>query len=128
MAAFEVWDSPDGQVRFCFSHTGSDFTTGVMILQPGAELPKHNRPLACESLLQLEGSCNMTLLSESGEQQSVHELGPGNVLAMEKGQWHIHANPGGEPSFTLFKAEGDISAIVANLRKTFTLVQPGETY
>lgn len=123
MAAFEVWDSPDGQVRFCFSHTGSDFTTGVMILQPGAELPKHNRPLACENLLQLEGACKMTLLSEAGERQSVHELHPHESLSMEKGQWHIHANPTDKLSFTLFKAEGDISAIVDNLRKTFKPVE-----
>lgn len=122
MAAFEVWDSPDGQVRFCFSHSGSDFTTGVMILQPGAALPKHNRPLAYENLLQLEGSCTMTLVSESGEAQSVYALKPGDSLRMEKGQWHIHANPNAAASLTLFKAEGDITAVMDNLRKTFTQV------
>jgi len=122
MAAFEVWDSPDGQVRFCFSHTGSDFTTGVMILQPGAALPKHNRPLAYEHLLQLSGNCMMTLIAEDGAEQSVHNLKPGDSLHMEKGQWHIHANPNETASYTLFKAEGDITAILDNLRKTFTQV------
>ena len=122
MAAFEVWDSPDGQVRFCFSHAGSDFTTGVMILQPGAKLPKHNRPLAYEHLLQLDGVCRMTLVGDSGDEQSVQELHSGDSLHMEKGQWHVHANPGRELSFTLFKAEGDITAILDNLRKTFVPV------
>ena len=123
MAAFEVWDSPDGQVRFCFSHTGSDFTTGVMILQPGAALPKHNRPLAIENLLQLQGTCQMTLVDEAGKQERIHVLRPGDSLRMEKGQWHIHANPTAELSLTLFKAEGDITAIVAALRQTFEPVE-----
>ena len=126
MPAFEVWDSPDGQVRFCFSDSSSDFTTGVMILRPHTQLAKHNRPLAFENLLQIEGSCTMTLLSESSEEQTVHELKPGDMLRMEKGQWHIHANPNDTRSFTLFKAEGDITSIVENLRQTFQPVSIGE--
>lgn len=122
MAAFEVWDDPSGQVRFCFSHTGTDFTTGVMILQPGAALPKHNRPLAYENLLQLDGGCTMTLLNESGDTEAIHMLNPGDALHMDKGQWHIHANPNAQVSLTLFKADGDITAILDNLCKTFTQV------
>lgn len=123
MLAFEVWDDPANQVRFCFSHTGSDFTTGVMVLQPGAELPKHNRPLAFENLLQLHGNCKMILLDEAGAEQTIHELKPGDILNMDKGQWHIHSNPGGELSYTLFKADGDITEILANLRSTFKQVK-----
>jgi quercetin dioxygenase-like cupin family protein len=123
MAAFEVWDDPSGQVRFCFSYAGTDFTTGVMVLRPGAILPKHNRPQACEDLLQLQGACRMTLLDETGAEQAVHELRPNDSLSMKKGQWHIHANPTSEESFTLFKAEGDISGIVEALRKTFVSVE-----
>ncbi len=120
--AFEIWDDPTGKVRFCFSHSDKDFTTGVMIIQPGAELPKHNRPLAYENLLQLSGKCKMSLLTEDGEPEREVVLGPSDTLRMNKSQWHVHANPFSEPSLTFFKAEGDITEIVKTLRETFTKV------
>lgn len=120
MPAFEIWEDPSAQVRFCFSHSDSQFTTGVMIIQPGALLPKHNRPLAFENLLQISGNCKMTLLDESGSVETEYILSQADYLRMEKGQWHIHANPYPEESVTLFKAVGDISSIVSVLRETFT--------
>ena len=124
MPAFEVWEDPATETRFCFSHSDENFTTGVMILQPKIELPKHNRPLAFENLLQISGRCEMRLLDEAGNLQATHTLNPGDSLRMEKGQWHIHANPFDEESATLFKAEGDITAIVEKLRETFTAIRP----
>ncbi len=93
-----------------------------MILEPGAELPKHNRPLAYENLLQLEGKCRVTLIGEDGLVESLHVLNPNDSLRMQKGQWHIHANPFDKTSLTFFKAEGDITEIVKILRETYSKV------
>ena len=120
VSAFEVWESPDGQARFCFSHSDGVFTTGVLILQPGCELPKHNRPLAVESLVQLSGRSTIKLLDDDGILDSERTLLPADGIAMEKGQWHIHANPFDVESTTMFKADGNITDIVAELRRTYT--------
>jgi quercetin dioxygenase-like cupin family protein len=122
--AFNIWEDPTGVARFCFSHSDGQFTTGVMILKSNAELPKHNRPLAFENLLQVSGVSMMSLLDEDGELQNSYELRPGTALRMEKGQWHIHANPFEEESVTLFKAEGDITDVIKKLEATYTQIEP----
>jgi quercetin dioxygenase-like cupin family protein len=124
MTAFEIWEDPPGQARFYFSHSDEYFTTGVLVLKPDAELGKHNRPLAFENLVQVSGACQMTLLHEDGSVQEAYELRPGTSLRMQKGQWHVHANPFAEESVTLFKAEGDITAIVTTMRHKFTRIEP----
>lgn len=126
MAAFEMWEDPGSQARFCFSHVGTDFTTGVLMLKADAELPKHNRPQAEENLLQVSGRCQVTLLSEDGEVEATHDLTPGTTLHMRKGQWHIHENPFAEPSLTLFKADGDITETVQTMRHKYTRVDPDQ--
>jgi hypothetical protein len=123
---FEMWEDPEGQARFCFAHVGRDFTTGVLVLKPDTELPKHHRPLAIENLLQIEGHSQVTLLNEAGEVEATYDLTPGTALRMRKGQWHIHANPFGEQSVTQFKAEGDITEIVQTMRHKYTKVDPDE--
>lgn len=119
---FEMLEGEEGKVQFCFSHSDKQFTTGVMVLRPNAELPKHNRPLAIENLLQVSGVCQVTLYSEKGEIEASYELRPGTSLRMKKGQWHVHANPFEEESVTLFKAEGDITQVVQTLRHKFEAV------
>jgi len=126
MAAFEMWEEPTQEVRFCFSHVGMDFSTGVLLMKSDTELPKHNRPHAEENLLQIEGRCQVTLLTDEGEVEAVYDLTPGTMLHMKKGQWHIHANPFPEPSTTQFKAEGDITEIVQAMREKFTKVEPDQ--
>jgi hypothetical protein len=49
-----------------------------------------------------------------------HTLKVGDKLRMEKGQYHVHSNPFDETSYTLFKAEGDITEIVQALRDNFS--------
>lgn len=46
-------------------------------------------------------------------------LSPGDELRMERGQFHIHANPFDEKSYTFFKAEGDITEVMKVLRENF---------
>ncbi|HKU18964.1 MAG TPA: hypothetical protein VJP80_06895 [Candidatus Saccharimonadales bacterium] len=120
--AFEVWEDPATEARFCFAHVGKDFATGVLVLKSDTELAKHNRPLAYENLLQISGVSLVTLLDDDGNVQATHELRPGTSLRMQKGQWHIHANPFDEESITQFKAEGDITEVVATMRHKFTKI------
>lgn len=56
---------------------------------------------------------------DNNEIETKHILGIGDSLGMPKGQFHVHANPNDEPSATLFKAVGDITTIVATVRKNF---------
>ena len=122
MQAFEIWEDPQTLVRFYFSHSDEQFTTGVMVIPAHIELPKHNRPLAVENLVQVAGSCDMTTF-DNNDVPTEHKLDIGDSLSMPKGQFHIHANPNNEPSATLFKAVGDITAIVATLRENFTSIE-----
>lgn len=120
--AIEIYESRDEKARFYFSHSDENFTTGVLVLHPGAALPKHNRPLAEENLTQITGKCLMTLFDEK-DIPTEYLLTPGEGVKMEKGQWHIHANPYDDVSVTLFKAEGDITEIMKILRETNTKIE-----
>lgn len=124
MEAFEVWEDPSGHARFYFSHSDKEFTTGTLVLKPDTELTRHNRPLAFENLVQVSGTCQLTLTSEAGEVEASYDLRPGMAIRMKKGQWHIHANPFEEESVTLFKAEGDITEIVETMRHKYIHVDP----
>lgn len=118
MTPFEIWKDPNTGVVFYFSHSDETLTTGVMMIPAGQELPKHNRPLAYENLVQVAGKCKMTVF-ESDDNSTEKVLDVGDSLRMEKGQYHIHANPFDEPSYTLFKAEGDITEVMKVLRANF---------
>ncbi len=122
--AFEIWEDPTGHARFYFSHIGSDFATGTLVLVSDSELPRHHRPLAFENLVQVGGVSQLTLTDADGNVQETFELRPGTSIKMKKDQWHIHANPYEEESITLFKAVGDVTAVIADMRRTFTRIDP----
>lgn len=122
MQAFEVWEDPGTLACFYFSHSDPAFTTGVLVLPPHTELPKHNRPLAVENLVQVSGRCRIQVFGKD-DAVTEHVLEVGNNLSMPKGQFHIHSNPYDEPSATLFKAVGDITAVVAALRQQFRRIE-----
>lgn len=119
MIPFEVWQDPDTKVIFYFSHSDENLTTGVMVIPPKTELPKHNRPKAFENLVQVSGKCVMKVFDDNDD-VTEYTLEVGKDLRMDKGQFHIHSNPFDEPSYTLFKAEGDITEIMKVLRQNFT--------
>lgn len=116
---FEVWQDPQTKVIFYFSHSDENLTTGVMEIPAGAELPKHNRPKAFENLVQVSGKCLIKVFDDN-DNATEHILEAGDSLRMEKGQFHIHSNPFNETSYTLFKAEGDITEVMQVLRDNFT--------
>jgi hypothetical protein len=126
MDPFEIWEDPSTYVRFYFSHSSPEFTTGVMMIPAETELPKHNRPLAIENLVQISGKCLMTLFDDENNAEE-HVLEVDSILSMKLGQYHIHANPYSEASYTLFKAVGDITAIVENVRQNFTKIELGQS-
>jgi quercetin dioxygenase-like cupin family protein len=121
MNPIEAYESKDRGVKFYFTHSDDKFTTGVMVIRPQYELPKHNRPLAVENLVQISGTCLMKLFTELDE-VTEHILAPGTYLQIKQGQYHIHANPYDVESVTLFKAEGDITAVMEVLRKEFSKI------
>ena len=118
MKQFEVYETPDGLAKFSFSHSDQNFTTGVLTLSPGARLPVHNRPGGFENLTQIYGKSEILLFDEQNDSEPVRtlELNVNDTLVMNRGRWHIHANPSDEISITLFKLGGDITEIMANLR------------
>src|SRR3989344_1902931 len=119
--AITIYESHDKKARFYFSHSDDNLTTGVLVLQPGGALPKHNRPDAIENLTQVYGKCLMTLFDENNGLKEI-ELAVGEGVRMPKAQWHIHANPYDEISVTLFIAEGNIVDIVKHLQETNTKI------
>jgi quercetin dioxygenase-like cupin family protein len=119
MTPFEIWQDPQTKVTFYFSHSDENLTTGIMVIPPKTELPKHNRPKAFENLVQVSGKCLMKVFDDNGD-VAEHALEVGDKLRMKKGQYHIHSNPFDVVSFTLFKAEGDISEVMRVLKENFT--------
>ncbi len=113
----EVYESESGDVRFYIAYSDNKISSGILVMKPYASLPKHNRPLAIENDTQISGKCLMTLFYDNRE-ESV-ELGAGEGIQMDRGQWHIHANPFDDVSVTLWKAEGDITEILSVIRKSY---------
>ena len=129
MKQFEIYETPNGLAKFSFSHSDQNFTTGVLTLSPGARLPVHNRPGGFENLTQIYGKCEILLFDEQNDSEPVRtlELNVNDTLVMNRGRWHIHANPSDEISITLFKLVGDITDIMNTLRKTSVEVEQNTT-
>ena len=120
--AITIYETPDKKARFYFSHSDKNVTTGVLVMEPGKALVKHNRPCAIENLTQVYGKCLMTLFDDDNKTKE-YELVIGEGVKMPKGQWHIHANPYDEISITIFKADGDIVDIVKHIIETNNFIQ-----
>lgn len=122
MNYIEAYEDKNKIVKFYFTHSDSQFTTGVMVIQPYKELLKHNRPLAVENLIQVSGTCIMKLfIDEINFEEKI--MNTGTYIQIPKGQYHIHSNPSDEESITLFRAEGDITKIMKSLRKEFDQIK-----
>lgn len=113
----EIYENNDGNVRIYIAYSSNKFSTGLLILKPGAFLPKHNRPKAIENLTQIYGSCLMKIFDKVDHSKN-YRLNPGEGVRMYKGQYHIHSNPYSEDSITLWTAEGDIIEILNEIRRT----------
>jgi quercetin dioxygenase-like cupin family protein len=116
---FEAMESADGLARWYFSHSDKNVTTGLLILQPGAKLPKHQRPVSYESSVQISGKSRVMILKSDSEVdiERTVMLSPGEQIRLEKGHWHIHSNPFEEVSITLFKHIGDMTKAMQETRE-----------
>ncbi|MCK5476699.1 MAG: hypothetical protein KAI55_02160 [Candidatus Aenigmarchaeota archaeon] len=109
---FELYNLPTGNIMIAFSD--KNLSVGTLELNPNQELLKHNRPVI-ESLFQLEGRCVMKFFEEYGDTKEVI-LNEGDSININPGKYHIHSNPYNEKSITFWKANGDITKIIDNIR------------
>ena len=111
--SFEVYKLPEGKIMI--AHSDKSMSIGILELNPQQALSKHNRP-ALESLFQIKGSCTIKLFNKDlGIEEVV--LNEGDSIDITSGQFHIHSNPNDEPSVTLWKASGDITDVIDNIKK-----------
>lgn len=113
MASFEKYNLPQGQIMIAFSD--KKLSVGTLQLNPNTELSKHNRPVP-ESLFQLKGTCVMKLFEDDGSTKDI-VLNEGESLDISPKKFHIHSNPTKDISITLWKASGDITKIIGDIRK-----------
>ncbi len=111
---FEKYNLAQGNIMIAFSD--KNLSVGTLEIKPNQELAKHNRPVL-ESLFQLKGKCMMKLFEENG---SIKEtvLNEGESIDIPPLKFHIHSNPFDENSITFWKASGDITEIIENIRKS----------
>lgn len=111
--SFEVYKMPQGKIMIAFSD--KNLSVGILEVNGGKELPKHNRPVR-ESLFQIKGISLMKLFNEAGGIEEVI-LKEGDSLEIEPNRYHIHANNADEESITFWKASGDIIKIIEDIKK-----------
>lgn len=114
---FEKYSISQGNIMIAFSD--KNLSIGTLEINPGQELKKHNRPVL-ESLYQLEGTCLMKIF-ENDENIIEKILKPGDSIDIEAKKYHIHSNLSEQKSITLWKANGDITEIIEDIRKSSEL-------
>jgi quercetin dioxygenase-like cupin family protein len=110
--SFEQYKIPQGNILIAFSD--KNLSVGTMTLNAKQELSKHNRPVL-ESLFQIQGKCVIKLFQE--DQIKEITLNPGDSLDIPSESYHIHSNPFDQVSVSLWKASGDITEILNQIRK-----------
>ena len=111
---FEKYDLVQGNIMIAFSD--KNLSVGTLELKPNQELEKHNRPVL-ESLFQIKGKCTMKLFEEDGSVKEII-LNEGEEINIPPLKFHIHSNPFDENSITFWKASGDITKIIENIRES----------
>ena len=111
---FEVYDIAQGKIMIAFSD--KNVSVGTLHINPKQELSKHNRPVM-ESLFQLKGKCVMKVFDgDACIKETV--LNEGESIEFPQEQFHIHSNPFDEESVTFWKASGDITKIIDDIRNS----------
>jgi len=109
---YEVYKLPQGKI--VFSSIAKDLSTGILCLNPHQELPRHSRPVV-EQLVQMVGTCVMKLFE--GDLIKEVTLQENDVLTIPANQFHVHSNLTDQISVTMWKFEGDISAVIQKIRE-----------
>lgn len=110
---FEKYKLAQGNIMIAFSD--KNLSVGTMEIEPNQELAKHNRPV-WESLYQIKGRCTMKLFEDDGSIKEV-VLNEGESIDIPPLKFHIHSNPFDQNSITFWRANGDITEIIDNIRK-----------
>lgn len=111
--SFEVYKILQGKIMIAFSD--KNLSVGILEVDAGKEFLKHNRPVR-ESLFQVKGTCMIKLFNEAGEVEEVI-LNEGDTLEIEPNRYHIHGNNTDENIITFWKANGDITEIINDIRQ-----------
>lgn len=110
----EIYKIKEGKITI--AHAEKKLSIGLLELNPHQALDKHNRPVD-ENLLQIQGESVLTIFEDKGLEKK-HLLKTGDSILIPANQYHIHANQTEQNSLTLWKFEGDIIAILENIKKT----------
>lgn len=111
----EIYKLPQGKIAISFYD--KNLSIGLLELDPKQELSKHNRPVD-EELVQIYGTSLIKLFDGDKLVKEV-VLNENKRLLVPANQFHIHANPTGEKSITLWKFKGDIVDIIEKIRRNF---------
>lgn len=111
---FESCKIPEGMILIAFSD--KNLSVGTLEIDPRKELQKHNRPVL-ESLFQLKGRCLIKLFNDDGSVEEII-LKEGDSIDISPKKYHIHSNPFDDTSLTFWKASGDITDIINNIRNS----------
>lgn len=109
---YEVYKIPQGKIIII--HSDKNFSFGLLELSPKKELALHNRPVA-EELLQIYGSSIIKIFKNKKEIKI--KLDKNKEIKIPADQYHIHSNSTNKKSITLWKFKGDITKIIAEIRK-----------
>lgn len=110
--SFDNYKIPEGHIMI--AHSDEQLSVGVLGIDPGQELQKHNRP-ALESLFQIKGKCIMKLFEEDDTVREII-LEEGESIDIPPLMFHVHANPFDDESITFWRARGDITEIIKSIR------------
>lgn len=111
---FEKYDLAQGNIMIAFSD--KELSVGTLEIKPNQELAKHNRPVL-ESLFQLKGKCMIKLFEKDGSVKEII-LDAGESIDIPPLKFHVHSNPFDDDSITFWKASGDITDIISNIRNS----------
>ena len=109
----EVYEFPQGKIAI--ENSDKKSSKGYLLLNPKAELEKHNRPVD-EHLIQIEGSSSIKLFKN--DEITEITMKEGDALIIPTNKFHIHSNQGNKISITMWEFPGDITSIIQNIRKS----------
>ena len=109
---FDTYKIEQGNIMIAFSD--KNLSVGTLTINSKQELSKHNRPVL-ESLYQIKAKCVMKLFDKDENVKEVI-LNEGESIDIPPEQYHIHSNPYDETSITFWKANGDITQIIEDIR------------
>ena len=115
----EIWEDAAASVRFCFSYTNDQITTGALMIKANFELTQYAYADCSQNLTQLAGECRITTLTARGEISHSYDLGPGDWVSISADTQCIITNTAEDESVTLFTLTGSCKPIVEKIRREY---------